>query len=451
MKKKRLLCLLAVSLVLGLIGCGKNQDSATGSPAGEGKEPECTHEWSEATYTEPETCAKCGETRGERKPNYFEEHGVEVAQELEDATLSAVIYNSDDPTVQMPIDSHWMVVDRRSEPDETAGYQTVSLTVRSSTPNLYYDDSRSYHSTHLQVKIYDLYTGRMLPLRDTMDNDAYVYRTTVEVDGASYELSYSVEAEWEFEPWVYDKDGTGSSLATCCLAYTFKVPDGYDGLVCALIPLTEYLPGEQDYENVDESEIYALDEQEYAEGTVYFRIQEPATAGEEEKEVSEFLSGTEASAPEGGFEVETSDGGIPKGDYYEQLSYVGNYVVPTAWSYEGPDDIYSGPSEFTVEVEYVTEWSDARIGVFAFSGYGDNGMPSYTALDLLDPNTAESTRFFTEGKKDGTHTFQFTYTPTKVEGYPCILCVMLQPIGEESDALWNDPDFDPPRTSFELQ
>ena len=75
-KKKLLPCLLAVSLAFGMAGCGKTQAPAAGTPAEEPKEPECSHEWSAATYTEPETCTKCGEIRGERKLNYFEERCV---------------------------------------------------------------------------------------------------------------------------------------------------------------------------------------------------------------------------------------------------------------------------------------------------------------------------------------------------------------------------------------
>lgn len=50
-EKLRILLLLTCSVLIVLLaGCA------------------CEHEWTEATYTEPKTCTKCGETEGEPLP-----------------------------------------------------------------------------------------------------------------------------------------------------------------------------------------------------------------------------------------------------------------------------------------------------------------------------------------------------------------------------------------------
>lgn len=72
MKKRLLAGLLLVTMVIGLVGCGGDteieEDICLSAP-----KADSTHQWSEATCTEPEHCTWCGETRGDPLGHQWQE------------------------------------------------------------------------------------------------------------------------------------------------------------------------------------------------------------------------------------------------------------------------------------------------------------------------------------------------------------------------------------------
>lgn len=299
MKKKILTLLLALVVsASALAGCGNSAEPAANGNAAEDTAEECVHEWVDATCEEPKHCSKCGETEGEAlghtlteatyheaatctvcgktegepKQSYFEERGTEVADAPVACTVNVLIYDPNNPTEhQMTTDATWEQIDCYSEPADEEGYQLVHLDVCASS-QLYYDAALDidYTSIFISGGIYDWYTGRHFPDRYKANGATFDYSITLEVDGISYDVAYSNDSRWEFDDWVYNDSGDAICNIILYATYTFKVPDGYDGLVFAAVPENEYrVP---DTETIDESESYAFDEDEYTEGTKFFRI-----------------------------------------------------------------------------------------------------------------------------------------------------------------------------------
>lgn len=275
------------------------------SKCGETEGTALDHVWAEATFAAPKTCTLCGETEGEREQSYFEEHGVDVPDAPVSCTVDGVIYNPDNPEkYQKVVDAVWEQIDCYTEPAEEEGYQLVHLDL-SVGMFLYYDWDQDiyYLNNRVTMGTYDWYTGRMLPSRDMEGDDAFDYTTTLELDGATYDVSYTKNQRWEQGEWVFDNMENASSDFKGFFSYVFKVPDGYDGLVFGVLPRSEYR--EMDTEmvsGVEEAEYAPLDESDegYVEGCKYFRINR--------SEDSAIMPG--ANAASGAVSGDTSDGAV---------------------------------------------------------------------------------------------------------------------------------------------
>ena len=315
MKKKILTLVLAVTTAAMLVGCGKAQETAGGGEEEVKQEtqeaapeetataePECVHEWVEATYAAPKTCKLCGETEGEPKQSYFDEHGVNVPDGPVDCTVDYIYYNEEDPETYCRVgDAVFTQTDCYAEPADEEGYQNVHLTLTVTLqPGAYYDaaeDVEYLNQTHSEG-IYDWYTGRKLPGRGMDGDDAQEYAVTLDIDGVSYEVSYSEEISWEQGEWVYDEAGNGTSSMTATKEYIFRIPEGYDGLVFDACPNREYT--EIDTETVsglDEAEYATLDpaDEDYVEGKQFFRINRTEIPVREAEAGTEDAAGNETA------------------------------------------------------------------------------------------------------------------------------------------------------------
>ena len=318
MKKNILTLVLAVTTVAMIAGCGKAQETASGNAeetaqtqettgdnadgaeqepeiadgngnaagAAQTQEPECAHEWVEATYAAPKTCKLCGDTEGEPKQSYFDEHGVSVPDGPVNCIVDYIYYNLNDPETYCRVgDAVYTQTDCYAEPVDEEGYQNVYLTLTLALqPGCYYDAAENIeylNFTASGVGVYDWYTGRKLPARSTSDDDAQEYAVTLDIDGVSYEVSYSMQISWEQGNWVYDETRNGTSSMTGTFQYVFRIPEGYDGLVCSVCPWREYEePDTETVSGLDEAEYADLDptdeeteeDKKIVEDTRYFRI-----------------------------------------------------------------------------------------------------------------------------------------------------------------------------------
>ena len=316
MKKKILTLVLAATTAAMFAGCGntaKQADSGeavigdeaaaeTDNAEGTAGEPECTHEWVEATYAAPKTCKLCGETEGEPKQSYFDEHGVDVPDGPVDCTVDYIYYNSDDPETYCRVgDAVFTQTDCYAEPADEEGYQNVHLMLTMTLqPGAYYDGAEgvNYTDALFGYAIYDWYTGRMLPARDMDNDDAQEYAVTLDIDGVSYEVSYSHEISWEDGEWVEDEAGNATLSNTATEEYIFRIPEGYDGLVFCAAPEREYTGLDTEtVSGLDEAVYAELDpaDEDYVEGKQFFRINRTEIPVREAEADTEDAAETEAS------------------------------------------------------------------------------------------------------------------------------------------------------------
>ncbi len=298
MKKKILTLVLAVTAVLMVAGCGKAQKTAGGNAEETAQtkesaleetaaaETECAHEWVEATYAAPKTCKLCGETEGEPKQSYFDEYGVNVPDGPVDCTMDYIYYNTDNPETYCRVgDAVFTQTDCYAEPADEEGYQNVHLTLTMALqPGSYYDAAEDIKYSYCLsggLGVYDWYTGRMLPARATSNDDAQEYAVTLDIDGVSYEVSYSQEVSWDWGEWVYDEAGNGTSSATVTFDYLFRIPEGYDGLVYSVGPRREYTGV------LDTQTVLGLDEDEDEDEAVYADLDPTDEETEEDKKLVE--------------------------------------------------------------------------------------------------------------------------------------------------------------------
>ena len=167
--------------------------------------------------------------------------------------------------------SRSQVITGRYSDAQTAGYKKVEMYVTVTCSHFAFneegglDENVAYNSG-----IYDLYTGRALPSRSTTGDAAYDYSATVEVDGTSYDISYSKNVQW----MVLPLDG-GEVYRRCNQNWVFEVPEAYDGLVYCAADKLSYDPSTYS-EEIDENEYYAMDllndESCAADTTVFFRF-----------------------------------------------------------------------------------------------------------------------------------------------------------------------------------
>ena len=316
MKKRVWTLLLLMALTASLaVGCGKAQETAGGGEEEVKQEtqeaapeetataePECTHEWVEATYAAPKTCKLCGETEGEPKQSYFDEYGVNVPDGPVNCTVDYIYFNKDDPETYCKVgDAVFTQTDCYAEPADEEGYQNVHLMLTVTLqPGAYYDGAEGVNYTNARYvyDIYDWYTGRMLPGRGMDGDDAQEYAVTLDIDGVSYEVSYSHEVSWEKGEWVEDEAGNATLSDTATQEYIFRIPEGYDGLVYCACPRREYT--EIDTETVsglDEAVYAELDpaDEDYVEGKQFFRINRTEIPVREAEADTEDAAGTEAS------------------------------------------------------------------------------------------------------------------------------------------------------------
>ena len=218
------------------------------------------HEWVEATYETPKTCSVCGTTEGEPKQSYFAQYGVDVPDGPVDCTTDYIYFNPDNPEAYCKAgDAVWNQIDCYAEPVDEEGYQNVHLTLQVVLqPGSYYDavERVDYSRTEYYAGVYDWYTGRLLPVGYMMGDDAKENAVTLDIDGVSYDVSYTKKNTWSDDDDVYDEVGNITTGLTCTMEYVFRIPEGYDGLVYCTESRREYIKND---ENEDEGEVtYAL-------------------------------------------------------------------------------------------------------------------------------------------------------------------------------------------------
>ena len=202
--------------------------------------------------------------------------------------MDYIYYNKEDPETYCRVgDAVFTQTDCYAEPVDEDGYQNVHLMLTMAMqPGYYYDAAEHvlYGSLRYGWGIYDWYTGRMrmLSARDVHKDDAQEQTVTLDIDGVSYEVSYSQKVSWEQDEWVYDEAGNATSSTTATFEYIFRIPEGYDGLVYRAAPWREYIGGgdtetvsgldEAVYADLDPTDEETEEDKKLIEDRRYFRI-----------------------------------------------------------------------------------------------------------------------------------------------------------------------------------
>lgn len=230
--KKWTALLLALVMCLLLCACGH------------------THEWVDATFSEPKTCKVCGEKEGNKKPTFFEENNVEIADKLNGFDLQAVFVDREtDPTVTAFQNCKVTVKSNTSAPSETReGYTTYKLVY---TIRCVAVQNTNFLGVDMGT-ICDEYTGYVFEDRTTEDTDTSELYDSVTIDGEAYTLYYTKQVEWGEWEW---SDADNAPVSNVDVTYVIEAPSDYHGLLIFFEDQSEWVP----YEENDELRSFQLD------------------------------------------------------------------------------------------------------------------------------------------------------------------------------------------------
>lgn len=283
--------LLILCLLLSLAACG----GASSAPAAGGAGPEagpespassapassapaCEHDWQPATFAAPETCAKCGETRGGAKQTFFAENGLEVAGQLpgDTAPVTFVTYLKDDRSQFYCFEDGTAAFYSIVEPAEEEGYKKVTLQVDVILPIR--DPDHILNGTYRYTwtsGIYDLYTGLEIPQADQSNGGGF--SSEILIDGQPCPVGHFRQDDWSSGDYYTRDDGLDGLDAYCCATIELVVPEAYDGLVFALIPKFEptILTGNEEEDPAPVVVTEDLSPERLA-GTLFFRFGQDA-------------------------------------------------------------------------------------------------------------------------------------------------------------------------------
>lgn len=283
--KRLLSALLILCLLLSLAACsgassapaagGAGPDAGPESPASSApasSAPACEHDWQPATFAAPETCAKCGETRGGAKQTFFAENGLEVGQ-LPDSEvpITYVVWLRDEPSVFLTPDNGAVTLSQTVADAEDPDYKLVTLSLEVVLPIVDRENIlNAAYNYSWGNGIYDLYTGQVIPTSSTFGDSTKTLKAEVKVDGTVYPVQCVKTTAWESTGWYEQEEGFYENDATCHWTLECLVPKGYDGLTFALLPTLK--PPQED--DRDRSPLTVLEDipAEALPGTVFFRF-----------------------------------------------------------------------------------------------------------------------------------------------------------------------------------
>ena len=251
------------------------------------------HEWADATYTEPKTCALCGLTEGEPMPEpYFVKNNIAFEQPQELDLPYAFVFTDAEHTKQVDINGMWIEAgtahyklgEVSSKPSEQEGYIDVTVPYEVTfAPEIYYDTSKYsgqyYNSwTFLGIGLADCYTGLQIPTDIYTSNEGNAEnRKEFEWDGRAYSIAatQTYDSEGGYSDDWKTEDGiiyhmTYSAKAT--QVFTITIPSDYDGAVLYIYRggETEVDFGrEEEDKNRDE---YMIEEGETASDYIFYSV-----------------------------------------------------------------------------------------------------------------------------------------------------------------------------------
>ncbi|MBO5510056.1 MAG: sigma-70 family RNA polymerase sigma factor [Lachnospiraceae bacterium] len=78
--------------------------------------------------------------------------------------------------------------------------------------------------------LFDLNTGTILPMKDTVGDDVVGGELSVDDESGSYEISYTLSSDWVWGDWVFSGDGHNEREVTVTWHYEIVLSEDYDDL-----------------------------------------------------------------------------------------------------------------------------------------------------------------------------------------------------------------------------
>lgn len=265
-RKKWIVGVLCLTMVLSLAGCKKHEHVWTDATCTEPKTcAECQevegealgHAWIDATCTEPKTCSRCGETEGEALGHTwadatyqtaatctvcgetdgepltpdFVAYGLALAEQGQ--AYDCILVCNDDAsqtTVSHVTVADYQIFDADDTHPAKEGYE-----YRQAAFDILCDDANAYaYGARFNTRFENYYDIKALDDSAIHNEDGTVI-FTVNFDGQEQECTYSQEVFWD--PWV------GNTVTGHCVS-TVMVPVGYDGMVVGVYD--DGIPAEED-------------------------------------------------------------------------------------------------------------------------------------------------------------------------------------------------------------
>lgn len=216
--------------------CGETEGEALG------------HEWQEATYESPKTCSVCSLTEGEPLPQpYAEANCLEFFKDISFIT-KGVRYNRDMPEEYEIIDAEVEITDITVEDAEGGEEQiiTITYTVKGRVSR----DRLEITLPHF--RLWDIYTGQIVPTAFIRDDGQISGDITLEWDGVAYSIEHEKYSQWEQYDWEGNIDDR-TCIMEDAVVEIVTVPKDYDGLALSMDSDDAYhIFNDENFEGADE-------------------------------------------------------------------------------------------------------------------------------------------------------------------------------------------------------
>lgn len=250
------------------------------------------HEWADATYTEPKTCALCGLTEGEPLPEpYFVKNNIAFEQPQELDLPYAFVFTDKESTKQMDIDGAWIEAETAhcafgeitSKPSEQEGYIEVTVPYEVTFAAELYTDTSKYDGgfkfrwSTPGLDLGDCYTGLTVPLDVYTLNEGDAENVKeFEWDGRAYSIAATLGHDSE-DGWSDWKTEDGNIYhctysAKAKQVFTITIPSDYDGAVLYIKRGGETEVNFDEEEKDKNRDEYMIEDGETASDYIFYRL-----------------------------------------------------------------------------------------------------------------------------------------------------------------------------------
>ena len=254
--KKKLVLAVAMGLIVALNACvggsvSEQQGGLEQMQETVSETPACEHNWQEATYKQPKTCTVCGETEGEALADYFKMKGVSVQQTFPRVKqpLQYVTYLYNNTDIQVAHTDGTFAIETMTEAGEE-GFNIVTVIITHQMPIFSDDSTDGDFGLVFSDAFFDLYSGEVIIREEELltgnapIENKYAFIRSIPSNGTDMEIQLNAREEWYDTGWFLNDQDAEEDDYTCIRTYEFLLPAGYDGLVYASLPMSEYVAAE---------------------------------------------------------------------------------------------------------------------------------------------------------------------------------------------------------------